>query len=439
MILTFTVGNYRSFKDFQHFSMIATNLKDEHEDNIFTPEDCDDLRLIKTSFVYGANASGKSNMIMALLALRQYVVNSTDLKLGDEIQYFEPFLLDVSSFQKPVFFEIEFIPSNGVRYKFTLRFNKRDVEYERLVFYPNQQEALLYERTGDDVKFGSQLKGKKKNISNELIHNNLFLSKAANSNHSHLKEIYQYFRNNLIFHTKVESKGYLHSLTSNKLWKQNRETFKELLTFFLLAADSNIQSIDFRSDLDIESQIKIPDNLPEIMKKEIMAQLSPTPVIMRKKYDKDRIIGEVDFDLNEESSGTVKMYDLATNIIEALYTGSALVVDELDASFHPLLSEFVINFFNNKHTNPNNAQLIATTHDTSLLNPELLRRDQIWFSEKKKDGSTILFCLAIFDKNKVRKSTPFDKWYLRGEFGGVPEIDKSFFDMDEISGILKNE
>lgn len=155
------------------------------------------------------------------------------------------------------------------------------------------------------------------------------------------------------------------------------------------------------------------------------------PVAYHNTFDDETDDETIGFKLlKDESDGTIKMYSLGGFIIPVLEKGHTLLIDELDRSMHPHLCEYIVKLFNAAKTNPNNAQLIATTHDTSLLNSDNLRRDQIWFFSKSH-GASHLFSLDQFDKSDVRKNTPFDKWYLDGRFGAIPKINANLFRIDD--------
>ncbi|MCP4133102.1 MAG: ATP-binding protein [bacterium] len=423
MIIDFTVKNFRSIREEQTFSMLATKPKDEHSENIFQLENEKSISLLKTAIIYGANASGKSNLIQALQAFMKLIINSTDLKLMEDIPGYEPYRLDKSCLNKPTKFEIEFISNDRNRYKYTVIFNKKVILFEELVFYPKKQEARIFLREeGKEMQFGSHLKGKKQSIASELIENNLFLSKAANSNHEQLKEIYLYFLENTIFHLKQG--GRPHSYTTTQLTREDNANFKKKLINLLMAADTGIHSIDM---VEIDLDETITEDTPEFIRKQILELFTQKPITYHKLYENGKEAGVTHFDLNEESNGTIKMYELAGKIITVIENGYTAVIDELDSSLHPLLSEYIIKLFNDPESNPKNAQLIVATHDTSLLNPQLLRRDQVWFTKKNNYGATQVYSLDEFDKNEVRKNTPFDKWYLNGRFDAIPLINKSLF------------
>lgn len=431
MIIDFTVENFKSIKDSQTFSMSAANLKDEHPENIFQLEKEPNISLLKASVIYGANASGKSNLILALRAFTSFVLYSTDLKVEQDIPYYEPYKLDANYLTKPTGFEMEFVGNGNIRYKYNVFFDRKEVLREELVFYPNRQAARLFLREkGKNIKFGSQIKGRKKGIESELLPNNLFLSKAANSNHQQLKEVYLFFLKRLKFHmpgdTAISSKN---QHTTLQLLEAHGD-FKRKLVSFLAAADTGIHSIDLKiknDNINGRSRSAYFDKIAAPPGKPDLTDLPFIPVVSHKVYDNDKEKGMIYFELDEESNGTIKMYNLAGKVINALESSCSFIMDELDSSLHPFISRYILELFNDPKKNPNNAQLIVTTHDISLLNPGLLRRDQVWFTARNDYGATEIFSLDEFDKNEVRKNVPFDRWYLNGRFGALPLIDKKRF------------
>lgn len=432
MIVDFTVRNYRSIKNACTLSMMAANLKDEQKNSVIVPGEKENISLLKSCAVYGANASGKTNIIRALETLRDFVVDSNRLRIGDVIPFYEPFELDRNYQNAPVSFELEFYGKNKVRYRYSVSFTLEEVLFEELVFFPKKQQSRLFLRKkGESIKFGPYLKGRKKNIEIELLPNNLFLSKAANSNHEQLKDIYIFFLENLKF-SFPGSIYELFSLAHFESRKENTHRFRNSLTNFLKAADTGVHSVGTKKGRlkFSEEMLNFIRHLPDYKKKKFFEEL-PTNEIMyqayHKVFDGEKEVSSIPFDLDEESNGTIKMFHLAGYIIKVLEGGLTLIVDELDSSIHSLMSEFIIELFHNPVKNPHNAQFIFTTNDTALLNPKIFRRDQIWFTAKDKFGATELFSLDEFDKNEVRKNVPFDKWYLNGRFGALPLIDKGLF------------
>ncbi len=417
MLIDFTVENFRSIKNEQTLSMLATNLR-RHPDNLFPTERERNISLLKTAVVYGANASGKSNLIKATNALREFVVKSTDLKLHESIPYYEPHKLDRRFENRPTRFEMEFVAQDKIRYKYSVLFNEKEIEREELVFHPKGQEARLFLRQkGEKMRFGDYLKGRKQNVAHELLANNLFLSKAANSNNEQMKTVYLYF----LHHLHILTDDFLSSHSTTELLLSGKKTdkrFKEKVGKFLLAADTGISSVKLKKRTPGMERLKDGNR-----------EMTHRPVFLHTSYDGKDVMGTVRFELADESEGTKKMYDLAGGIIRVLESGSACIIDEIDNSLHPLISAFIIRLFNDPAKNPRNAQFVAATHDSTLLNPDLLRRDQIWFVEKDTYGATELYSLVEFERREVGEDTLFDNWYLAGRFGALPVINRKIFNL----------
>jgi len=417
MLVDFTIKNYRSFKNESLFSMVAEKKKEDVPGNLFNISEDSDISLLKTAVVYGANASGKSNLLLAFDTLKNFILNSTDLKLDQEIPYYKPFLLDVETRNQPMLFEIEFITAEPMRYRYSVEFDKTQIISEKLIFFPEKNGRNLFERDGVTGKYswGRDLKGKKESLTGEVLKNVLFLSKAANNNESdeRLRAIYRYFRTNFMFHTSADSSRTEVYLTSLKMNDLSQKGFNESLIEFLKSADLGISSVRVRKEKTIDD-------------------LSTKVDIGHRVFSRTNETGEDHFfQLQDESAGTIKMFDLAGKIIDTLQKGNVLIIDELDSSFHPLMSEYILSIFNDPVKNPKNAQLIVATHDAYLLDSEKLRRDQIWFVEKDKYGASNLYSLDEFEKSEVRKNVPFDRWYLSGRFGALPLIDKKLFSVVE--------
>ncbi len=363
------------------------------------------------------------------------IVTSTDLKVGEKIPVYKPFRLDRNTEGIPIRFEIEFIALDDIRYRYSIEYTREEIIFEELASFRHKQEAILFQRKkGQKTKFGTQLKGRKRNIEETVLPNQLFLSRAANSNHKQLKELYLYFMTAIQFHTRADSKDSPSPLfeTTILLKRHNDEkSFKNQVINLLISSDVGISDLELEADPGVDkNKFKFPEKFPEELKNLILEDFGYRPITYHKRFHGDEEIGNIPFDLKEESGGTIKMYDLSGKIVESLRDGSTLVVDELDSSLHPMMSAYIVKLFQDPRTNPNNAQLIAATHDVSLLDPELVGRDQIWFTEKNQFGATELVSLDEFDKNQVRSEVNFGKWYLDGRFGALPMINPNLFKID---------
>ncbi|MFY8160174.1 MAG: AAA family ATPase [Candidatus Kapaibacteriota bacterium] len=413
MIVDFTIKNFRSIKDELTLSLVATENHTENEDKI-THLSMFNFNLLKSSVIYGANASGKSNIILALLYLKQFILNSTDIKLGQQIPFYEPFCLDTECIFEPTVFEIEIVIAEN-RYIYCLKYELSRVVFESLVKFNNEKEYLVFERNKQEIKFGKILKGKKSHLVAELLENQLFITKGANSNLDILKDVYLFFVINVKVDVQTETNNLLlkNFLIQTSNYHYDNEQLLEnkiQIERFLKSADTGISEIKFYKKY-------VNDN-------STIDSVIYEPILIHDKYEGDKLIGGVEFKLNQESKGTIKMFELALMVLNVINKGHILIIDELDASFHPLLTEYILSLFNDSIHNPNSAQLIFTTHETSILTFQNFREDQIWFTEKDKFGASTLFSLAEFEKNDIRQSKSLQNWYLSGRFGGLPMIDK---------------
>ncbi len=409
MIIDFTVSNFRSIKEPQTLSLLAASDKDL-PDNTFVANDIEKTRLLKTAVIYGANGSGKSNLILAWQAMLEMIQFSTDEKRGEQIDTYTPFKLDKNAIVSPITFELEFISSDDVRYRYGFSFTAYEIEREFLFTYPRKQEAKLFIREkGKNIDFGDSLTGAKKSIESLLLPNQLFLSKAANNNHTQLGDIYQYIIGS--GSQPTDSKSILSRLYA-------RTELVDELKKIMKIADVGIKDILIDRDERIHNIRRTSDN-------RLITTTSYDYIIttFHSMYNENGGSEEVIFSLDEESEGTRKLFYFGAELLISLsQRQDVLIIDEMNNSFHPLITEMIIRLLQSPETNPNNAQLIFTTHDTSVLRSDLFRRDQVWFTEKDTYGATSLYSLAEFDKSKVRANIPYDKWYLSGRFGALPLI-----------------
>ena len=422
MIIDFTVKNYLSIKDTVTLSFLATTIKNTEDLKIISLEE-GKYNLYSFSSIYGANASGKSNIIKALSDLTNFILFSHRLDLDQSIPAYNPYRLDKEYLSLPTHFEIEFCV-NKIRYLYSIEFLKKEILKEELYFYPERKKATLFIRNkNEEIKYGSYFTGDKKNLETFLLPNRLLLSVVANSKNDVLNTVFRFFRDNINIHVRMDSSHKpVHSTTLQL--RKNPNDFKNVLSMFLNAADLNIKDVKLIEDKDIFDKIRIPDDIPEEVKKRIIDDVRYKPFLGHPIYDHGKITEEVTFfDLEqEESTGTIKMYDIAGEVISALKNGNVLIIDEFNSGLHPLLNKFIVELFINPKINKNNAQLLISTHDTCVLDLKILKREQIWFTNKLIDGSTELFCLNEFDidKNLIRDNSKYAKHYLDGRFKAVP-------------------
>lgn len=419
MIVDFTVENFRSIKNEQIFSMYADKKPKHHAGNISYIEN--EIGLLKTTAIYGANASGKTNLILAFDALKYLAIESGDLKDGDRIKAYEPYKLSRSSFDKPTNFEIEFYVKK-VRYQYQVTFNSTSILFEKLDIFKTAKASNIFTRNSPtdwkSVKFGDSYKGGKKQFS--FFSNNTYLSKAGNSPESPelMRDIYNYIRKELISILTERSVALFD-------W-ENNSGYREVVNAFLSKADLGINSFDFVKR-DVPEELEFPEDIPSEIKEKLIREFSKKEVF----YHQSDFGELVEFDKDLESRGTNKLFQLVPFFTMILCRGATVLIDEIEASLHPHIAELMIKLFNDPTVNINNAQLIFTTHDMSLMSQDVLRKDQVYLSDKTPENGTQFLCLEAFDSS-LKDSSPFAKWYNEGRLGGIPEINYK-----EISDSLK--
>ncbi|MEZ2237297.1 ATP/GTP-binding protein [Microcoleus sp.] len=409
MLIEFSVSNFRSIKEEQTLSMIADS-STRKNDNTFVPIKNNKLRLLNSAAIYGANASGKSNILKALNTLLSYI-HDLNIDVDDKIPYHEPFELDKSCSSQPSIFKLSFI-FEGIMYEYQIAFDSREVHHEQLYFYPHKRQANLFIRTKNDVKRGDYFQDKRL-FSTKALTKYPYLSKLAREEHKQMQKIYEYLKTYAFFAANdTHMRNSLVRHVNQELQKD--EKLKRKLDKLIRIADTHIEKIQLEEKtVDLE----FIDEVPEEIKKIIMNENKYELFAVHK--NRDGLLTNFPF-FQKESIGTITLYVLGALILLILDRGHILVIDEIDNSLHPKLCKFLIKLFHHPSTNPHNAQLIFASHETTLLDKELLRKDQIWFTEKNKHGETQLFSVQDFDK--VKGDEPFDRWYMQGKFGGQPNI-----------------
>ena len=404
MLIEFSIENYRSIKDKVTFSMVATN--DTSLDGNIIKNALNDDSLLKSAVIYGANASGKTNILLALNFLKMLVLNSHNHQKGQNL-VFTPFKLDKKCLERPTRFQIVFTKKE-VKYDYMLAFNKERVIEEFLYHYPNNKKALLFERKNDEYKFTIDEKDQGF-IAKRTLENVLYLSKSTQENYGKNLPTFEWFRDELQFVGPYQPM-LSEEFTINLLNKDKK--LKELILKALLEADMGIEDID----AVIKKLENIPDTLPQEIKYFLINAKAPFNQTEIKTFHKGVVF---DF-FTEESEGTKRMFSLIGPWIDALHNGKILIIDELDVKLHHFLNLFLVNLFHDPTQNKTNAQLIFTTHNTNLLDQDIFRRDQIWFTEKDiETASTKLYSLTEYNP---RKDKDIQKGYLAGKYGALPFI-----------------
>jgi AAA15 family ATPase/GTPase len=416
MLIEFSVGNYRSFKDKVTFSMVAANIvaqdKQLDENNVFKVDS--DLQLLKSAAIYGANASGKSNLCKAIHFMKWFMVNSSkETQSTDKIDV-EHFRLSAETENQPSFFEIVFL-LDGQKYRYGFEADNIRVVSEWLFYVPKSRETKLFERNKN--KFSVSKSYKANGVSQKTRNNALFLSVSAQFNVEIAENILNWLTNKLEIISGLDELFYLRYTVQCLSKNENSNQIIELIR----KLDFGINTIELEErEIPLSA---LPNYLSDEMKNRLSKNKNKVTFIktIHRKFDSDgKYLSNESFDLsNHESKGTQKLFALAGLIFDTLKNGIVLFIDEFDASIHPLISYAIVELFNSSQTNPNNAQLIFMTHDTNLLSNKLFRKDQIWFTEKNKYGATDLYSLAEY---KVRNDASFEKDYIQGRYGAIPYI-----------------
>lgn len=419
MLVNFTVSNFRSFKESQTLSMEATAIRELNEYVI--PKD--KYRLLPSAVIYGANSSGKSNLLKALLVMQKVVLESVKLNPDDLIVGYEPFVLSEESISEPTSFEIQFL-IDSVKYRYGFDFDASSIKAEWLYEKKGgEREYNLFLRADTEIQYSKKrfLEGLKiKNLSVEK--NRLLLSLAAQLSEPVSQGIMKWFKMcNVI--SGIEGTGYENFTI--KMLKEHIVGYDEAVSFLRnmkLGFDNiEIEESDF-------NQEALSDKMPQEMKDQLTKTLSGKKILsvntVHKIYDKEnKVVGTKSFNKDRmESEGSKKLIEMSGPIFDTLLNNKVLIVDELDAKLHPVLTRELVKVFNSQSRG---AQLIFATHDTNLLNINLFRRDQIWLTEKNEAEATELYSLVEFKESegkKVRKDSSLEKDYMKGRYGAIPYI-----------------
>lgn len=413
MLLEFRLRNFRSFRDEALLTMVASP-DAEFRDTNTSPTHLKAIpRAVRSAVVYGPNASGKTNVLLALGLLKNLVANSASLQPGQPLP-FQPFRLDANTPSEPTMLEVMLL-LNGVRYQYGFEFTASRITAEWLFVYSSPKPQRWLDRKlvddQDRFEFSSFLSGTKRLWQDATRPNSLFLSMAVQLNNEQLRPLYDWLTQSLRMHLHGGIMPIETSLTALQTPQSNAS-----VTALIAAADTGISGIRAVEEKGFVQQLQFD---LATGKAEHKSELKDILVPMFR-----HTVGSVsaEFGFGEESLGTQKLFALAGPMLEILEKGQALVVDELDGSLHPLLTQQIIRAFQDNSLNRNGAQLIFTTHDTSLLSAHLLRRDQIWLTEKADDQASTLYPLTTF---AIRKGEALEKGYLSGRYGGLPVLEKS--------------
>ena len=450
MLLRFGAANHRSIYDYQELSLSAS--KATHDGGLVMPVPTMRESAVPVVAIYGANAAGKSNLIDAIHAIRRHVVGShTGLHATETIPR-DPFALNGDA--GPTRLDCTFTVDGGAShdqahgalqdvYEYGFEYTGEEFRREwlyRMVRKERLSTQKLFERETEGgtvrVDFGGQLRGENRIIANLTRANSLFLSACAQNNHPQLMALYTYFANNWNVVLSERTMGGMQA--AERL--SNFAHFDRLLDL-VRQADVGIDEIDLDEDDVAEDEVELMRDIEWAMTnrrrrsgRSSASSDSPAERMRRRMrlYFVHSVAGgkRAALDYDTQSKGTRTLITLLIPALEALAAGSLLVVDELDTSLHPDLARAFVSLFSKPESNPHGAQLIFSTHDVTLLNSGLLRRDEIWMADKDRQGESRFIPLSDFN---LRSRDDIERAYRSGRVGGIPLGNEFYIDLDDSS------
>ena len=407
MLIRFSFKDFKSFKDENVLDMEATSLK-EHEYNVVKT---DNVNLLKVAAIYGANASGKTNVLQAFDYMKKRILVSDDSKKNSPIDEDNVYSFMINN--EPISLEVEILAKNNKIYKYGFDVLKDSIVSEWLYIKKINKFYSIFEREKNNVtmKSNNKISGLA-NIDERTLFLNIY-SKIDKDNED-FNNVYDWFVNaNYLDLGNPRFEDFINTRVSLKILSD--EKYKKELLRFIKTFDSGIEGIK-----------TTPDSIEEVQNNNRVVKVE---LIHRGENNELKALP-----LELESNGTRKMFHLFDFFMDALRNGMVLFIDELDAKLHPLLTRYIINLFHNSETNISNGQLIYSTHDTVNLNKDTFRRDEIWFTEKNRDGVSELYALSdyILDEEdgnnksgkKVRNDATYNKDYLTGRYGAIPVLEE---------------
>ncbi len=411
MLLEFRVCNYRSIRDEQALNLVAANGDKELAQTHTAPTGLRALpHAVRSAVVYGPNASGKSTLLRALDYMRAVVAESATVIQPGSTYSVQPFKLDAASASEPTRFEITFV-LDGVRHQYGFAMTPQRIVSESLVVYRTAKPTQWFSRRlADDgesyeYEFSTYLTGSRKLWQDSTRSNALFLSTAAQLNSELLGPVFQWIVERIAF--LPAGMSFIHDFTTALL---ATEDGRAQIRDFLSTADISIADVQAVPRKGFRNQVVFQAGTVAHSTSEAGEFLVPI-------FEHSTLKGSAKFELQDESEGTQRLYGMVAPVLDVLSRGRVLVVDELDSSLHTLLVRRLVSLFHDPDLNRSGAQLIFSTHDTSLLDHSLFRRDQIWFTEKDEDQATRLYPLTDFSP---RKHEAWERGYLMGRYGAVP-------------------
>lgn len=396
MFFSFRVANVLSFRDEQFLSFAATELHGASARPTEIREHGKEISVLPVLGIYGANASGKSNFLAALSLMRDTVLSSLGwLSEPNPVRRIS-FALDPNLAKMPSFYEIDMGLQDGVRYTYGFEIDDRRIRGEWLHAYPKGRKQVWFDRKDDEIEFpGEGLRGEKLELTRRTRSDTLFLGVGALFNHDQLLPVFEWFRDNLQLVSPERDKFERERSTSRRVLHD--PGFRDRIARVLQVADLGITGFDKAA----------------LAKDEI-------------RFLHRARTREIPLDFANESLGTRSWFALLGTLLEALERGTTVLIDELDASLHPVISAEAVRMFQDPEANPHGAQMVFTSHDATLLytllgTDSVLDRDTVWLTEKGSDGATELYPLTSLSPRPRKEDNLFRK-YLLGQYGGVPRV-----------------
>jgi AAA15 family ATPase/GTPase len=434
MLLGFSASNFGSLRDKQELSLIASRaIKDDPSGLIDAPA-LRGERILPAAVVYGANASGKSNLVKALAHMQMLVRDSHRRGEPGEPVPLKPFLLDPQYADKPAAFSADFL-WKGHRYAYAFEAQADRFLRETLYVWRDGPRTMLFERENEAFEFGRSLKGENRVTEKLTRPNSLFLSAAMQNNHEMLTEIGDFFRDLFIDKANVRTppevaralarrpldKRVVHILSAIDIGAVDIKVLelRDQDTKFKVAQknidNSKVKTIIGKDLSSKEFAKALADQIVQNIEDELNRELLSGRRVRLERISSEGFPVYLDFD--DESAGTIQILSILGPVFRVLDEGGVAVIDEFGSRLHTRASELILALFQSKETNPKGAQIVVTTHDTNLLNSQSLRRDQIWFTEKDEAGATHLYPLTDIE---TRKGDNLERGYLQGRYGAIP-------------------
>lgn len=422
MIISFKIKNFKSYKDEAEFSFEAVD-SDFKGENVaaIQLEDGEEIRLLKSAAIFGGNASGKSNMIWALYVLSNLVTHSLKNDVNTPIYGYFPYVLDPESINKPSQISIDFIVDLK-RYRYEIVFNsivhRESLSIIRKGIEENIFVAFVDEKNKKrDISINDGWESEELDISNaKLLANQLLLSELGTREANGLQNVYSFLSTiqAKIVENTIDLKFNNVDVAETILKHSESDLFKRLRRLIQIA-DIGIEDIIMQKHS--ESEFKFPESIPDIIKQNFIEQNRWEFGMIHKTTNPS--MGKLKLPMDWESTGTKNLFGVGARVLDILEKGGVLAYDEINTAIHPALFQLIVSLFNSSKSNPNNAQLLFTTHDISIASDGNLRADQIWFTEKI-NGASQLYSAQDFEDINI--SVPFDRWYKSGRFGALPKF-----------------